>query len=235
MTEPVADTELDKSPHRVAAMFDSVAQRYDLTNDIASLGMDRLWRRAMVRALQPQPGQKILDLAAGTGTSSAAIARGGAEVVACDISVGMMDKGRELHPEIEFVEGNATDLPFADNSFDSATISFGLRNVDNTQLALREMARVTKPGGTLLVCEFSCPTWGPFRALYEFYLGTVMQKMTQMLQDNDSAYAYLARSILSWPDQQQLGRMIADNGWERVQYRNLAGGIVALHRASAVK
>ncbi|OKL48714.1 demethylmenaquinone methyltransferase [Boudabousia marimammalium] len=232
MTDYAADKPVDKSPHRVAEMFDSVAAHYDITNDVMSLGMDRAWRHATYQALQPEAGQLILDLAAGTGTSSAALAKSGATVIACDISLGMMEQGKKLHPEIQFVAGNATALPFADDTFDAVTISFGLRNVDDTMKALQEMRRVTKPGGRIVICEFSEPTWKPFRKLYHFYMGTLMQKMSSLLQSNDSAYVYLANSIMQWPNQEKLGALLVEAGWKAVEYRNLTGGIAALHRAT---
>lgn len=212
-------------------MFDHVAKRYDLMNTASSLGKVYVWRHAVVQALQSGPGQKILDLAAGTGTSAAAIAKTGAQVVACDLSAGMIQVGRERHPELEFVQGDATNLPFADGEFDAVTISFGLRNVVDVPAALAEMYRVTKPGGTLLVCEFSHPSNPLFSQLYTWYLGRVMPTVAGLLSSDDVAYDYLVESILDWPAQQELGQQIAGSGWDDVSFRNLDGGIVALHRA----
>src|SRR6478735_5375259 len=158
--------QLDKEPHDVAAMFDDVAERYDLTNDVLSLGQTRRWRRAVVAAVGPRDGERVLDLAAGTGTSSEPFRAAGAEVVPCDFSLGMLEVGKRRQPGLAFTAGDALRLPFADDSFDAVTISFGLRNVSDTAAALTEMLRVTRPGGRLVVCEFSTPTWTPFRVLY---------------------------------------------------------------------
>lgn len=212
-------------------MFDQVAPRYDLTNDLLSFGQVYLWRRAVVRALAPHAGMRILDLAAGTGTSAAALAAHGAEVVACDLSEGMIEVGRERHPELEFVLGDATNLPFEDDEFDAVTISFGLRNVEDLPAALREMRRVTRPGGQLLVCEFSTPTAAWFRGLYQWYLGQALPAVAGAFSSDQAAYVYLMESILDWPSQQELGGLIAAEGWRDVRYRNLSGGIVALHHA----
>ncbi len=223
--------DLTKRPSAVAAMFDQVANRYDLMNTVASLGQVYVWRQAVVQALEAVPGQRILDLAAGTGTSSAKIASAGPSVVACDLSAGMIEVGAKKHPELEFILGDATDLPFADSEFDAVTISFGLRNVVDVPAALKEMYRVTKPGGTLLICEFSNPTNKSFNRLYNWYLGTVMPAAARALSSDDVAYDYLVESILDWPNQQELGRSLQREGWQQVEVRNLAGGIVALHRA----
>ena len=161
---------LDKQPHEVQAMFDGVAERYDVTNDVLSLGQDRRWRRAVVAATAPETGMRVLDLAAGTGTSSEPFAAAGALVVPCDFSVGMLRVGKRARPGLPFVAGDATRLPFADSAFDAVTISFGLRNVVDVESALTEMARVTRPGGRLVVCEFSTPTFKPFRTVYGEYL-----------------------------------------------------------------
>ncbi len=223
--------DLYKQPEEVASMFDHVASRYDLMNALMSLGMDHIWSAALRRAVDARPGQSVLDLAAGTGASSASLARSGAHVVACDLSEGMIEVGRRRHPDIEFVQGDATALDFDDDTFDAVTISYGLRNVVDTEAALREMARVTRPGGRLVVCEFSTPPNSAFRALYRFYLGTVIGTVARLASSDDVAYDYLTESILAWPDQQTLGRMIGACGWEHVQYKDLTGGIVALHRA----
>ena len=143
----------------MAAMFDDVAPKYDIVNDILSMGQTRRWRRIVVDAVGAVPGQRVLDLAAGTGTSSEPYADAGVDVVACDFSVGMLKVGKRRRPDIDFIAGDATNLPFADNSFDASTISFGLRNVMDPKKALREMLRVTKPGGKLVVAEFSHPSF----------------------------------------------------------------------------
>ena len=222
---------LDKQPRAVARMFDDVAARYDLTNDVLSMGQDRLWRVATRRAVATQPGERVLDLAAGTGTSSEAFAAAGADVVPCDFSTGMVAVGKSRRPELAFVAGDAMRLPFADASFDAVTISFGLRNVVDPQAGLQEMLRVTRPGGRLVVCEFSTPTWAPWRTVYTAYLGGVLPRVARLVSSNAEAYAYLAESIRDWPDQQALARVLQDAGWRGVAYRNLSGGVVALHRA----
>lgn len=225
--------ELDKDPTAVAAMFDQVARRYDLTNDVLSLWRTATWRRAVTAALRPGPGQVILDLAAGTGTSSEPLAAAGADVVACDFSLGMLTEGRRRYPGRRFVAGDGLALPFADGTFDAVTISFGLRNLTDTAAGLRELLRVTRPGGLLVVCEFSTPTFGPLRTVYLEYLMRALPAIAERVSSDPSAYGYLADSIRAWPDQEGLARVLADAGWRRVAYRNLTGGIVALHRAYA--
>jgi demethylmenaquinone methyltransferase / 2-methoxy-6-polyprenyl-1,4-benzoquinol methylase len=222
---------LDKQPHDVAAMFDTVAPRYDLTNDVLSLGQDRVWRRATSRALAAVPGERVLDLAAGTGTSSGPLADSGVQVVACDLSTGMLAVGKRRRPDLAFVAGDATALPFADGSFDAVTISFGLRNVVDTAGALSEMLRVTRPGGRLVICEFSRPTVPGFRQVYDVYLTRLLPVVARAVGTGTDAYQYLAESIVDWPDQLALGRLVRAAGWDKVAYRNLSGGIVALHRA----
>ena len=231
MTESEVRAGLDKNPDDVAAMFDHVAPRYDLMNDLLSVGQVHIWRKATINAIDPYWGQRVLDLAAGTGTSSAAIAKQGATVVACDLSSGMIEVGQERHPDIEFVLGNAEDLPFEDDSFDAVTISFGIRNVQNVPKALAEMLRVTKQGGRLVICEFSSPDNHLFRSAYEFYTENVLPKVAKVASTDSSAYEYLTESIVEWPDKEEFGDIIAASGWDDVEYRALSGGIVALHRA----
>ncbi|MBO0826505.1 MAG: demethylmenaquinone methyltransferase [Streptosporangiales bacterium] len=227
----MAAADLTKRPAEVAAMFDRVAARYDLANAVLSLGQEPLlWRPAVVRAVDPQPGQVILDLAAGTGPSAVPLAESGAEVVACDFSLGMLREGRHRHPGLTFVAGDATRLPFPDATFDAVTISFGLRNVVDPGTALAEMRRVTRPGGRVVVCEFSTPTWKPFRRAYELFLGTALPAVARLVSSDPGSYGYLVESIRAWPDQRTLARMLQHAGWERVAWRDLSGGAVALHR-----
>jgi demethylmenaquinone methyltransferase/2-methoxy-6-polyprenyl-1,4-benzoquinol methylase len=223
--------DLDKQPHEVAAMFDDVAERYDLTNDVLSLGQTRLWRRAVAQAVAARPGERVLDLAAGTGSSSLPFAAAGAQVVAADFSLGMLRVGKRAHPGLDLLAGDALRLPFADAAFDAVTISFGLRNVSDVDAALTEMARVTGSGGRLVVCEFSHPTWPPFRTVYTEYLMRALPSVARRVSSNPDAYVYLAESIRAWPDQPALSRRVAASGWTGVGWRNLTGGIVALHRA----
>ena len=214
-------------------MFDRVAARYDLANDVLSLGQDRAWRLRTVEAVNPLPGQRILDLAAGTGTSSEPFASAGAIVVPTDLSLGMLQVGKRRRPALSFVAADALRLPYADAAFDAVTLSFGLRNVEDPAAALRELRRVTRPGGTLVVCEFSTPTWRPLRIVYLNYLVAALPRIARLVSSNPAAYEYLAESIQAWPDQPGLAAVIAETGWRDVEWRNLSGGIVALHRARA--
>ncbi len=253
---------LDKRPDEVAAMFDGVARRYDLTNDVLSLGVDRVWRRATADALLVRPGDRVLDLAAGTATSSAAYAARGADVVACDFSLGMLRVGQtrlvardgwasiegrpsgrgpggrgEAGPladgRVTLVAGDGLALPFATGSFDRVTISFGLRNLADPRAGLAELRRVTRPGGRLVVCEFSRPTFGLWRTVYLEYLMRGLPAVARAVSSSPDSYVYLAESIRAWPDQAALAATVAEAGWSEVGWRNLTGGIVALHRATA--
>ncbi|MER7145956.1 demethylmenaquinone methyltransferase [Streptomyces xanthochromogenes] len=221
---------LDKQPHEVASMFDDVAAHYDLTNDVLSLGQARLWRKAVAQAVDARPAQKVLDLAAGTATSSRPFAAAGAYTVPCDFSLGMLKVGKERQPHMPFTAGDATKLPFRDDTFDAVTISFGLRNVQDTDAALREMYRVTKPGGRVVICEFSQPTWKPFRTVYTEYLMRALPPVATAVSSNPEAYVYLAESIRAWPAQSALAARLQGAGWSKVAWRNLTGGVVALHR-----
>jgi demethylmenaquinone methyltransferase / 2-methoxy-6-polyprenyl-1,4-benzoquinol methylase len=233
----VTRATLEKDPHEVAAMFDEVAPRYDLTNAVLSLGQDRGWRRAVRDALALRPGERMFDLAAGTATSSVALAVGGARVVGCDFSLGMLRVGARAgrgsgEHRVDLVAGDALRLPFVDGSFDAATISFGLRNTADPDQALRELLRVTRPGGRLVVCEFSHPTWAPFRTVYVEYLMTALPAVARRVSSDPAAYEYLAESIRAWPDQAGLARVLQRAGWGAVAWRDLSGGIVALHRGT---
>ena len=222
---------LDKRPTDVARMFDGVAARYDVMNDVLSLGQDRRWRKAVLRAINPQPGETILDIAAGTGTSSEPLIEAGAHVVPADFSLGMLQTGKKRAADLPFTAADATQLPFADNSFDVVTMSFGLRNVVDTAGALAEFARVTKPGGRLLICEFSQPVNSAFRTIYNEYLMQALPPVARAVSSNPESYVYLAESIQAWPGQRELAEQIAAAGWTNLSWRNLSGGIVALHHA----
>lgn len=219
---------LDKRPAEVAAMFDSVARRYDLTNDVLSAGADRWWRRAVAGAVAAGPGERILDLAAGTGASSLPLARAGARVVCCDFSLGMLR--RAARRGLTAVAGDALALPFAAATFDSVTVSFGLRNVADLDRALAELARVTRPGGRLVICEFSLPA-PPLRRPYIAYLTRVLPAVAELVSSDAASYRYLGESILAWPAAAELAVRISAAGWAGVSWRNLSAGVVALHVA----
>ena len=234
--------DLEKKPAEVAAMFDAVAGRYDLMNDIMSMGQVRLWRRRVQHILQAGPGDRILDLAAGTGTSSVTFGAAGADVVACDFSLGMLQAGQvkqakadplgtKSRGRVAFAAGDALRLPFKDGAFDAVTISFGLRNVQGTRDALAEMRRVTRPGGRLVVCEFSEITIAPLDMLYRRYLTGVLPAIARRAARNPAAYEYLAESISDWPAQRELADLISAAGWSSVRWRDLTLGVVAVHVA----
>jgi demethylmenaquinone methyltransferase/2-methoxy-6-polyprenyl-1,4-benzoquinol methylase len=227
----VTRADLGKQPRDVATMFDAVAARYDVTNDLLSLGQDRRWRRAVLAALRPEPGERVLDLAAGTGTSSEPFDSAGAHVVPCDFSVGMLTVGKQRRPQLPFVAGDGMRLPFADAAFDAVTLSFGLRNLHDPQEGLRELLRVTRPGGRIVVCEFSHPSWAPFRRVYVEYLMRALPPVARAVSSNPDAYVYLAESIRAWPTQPELAAVMRRQGWTGLAWRDLSGGIVALHRA----
>lgn len=220
---------LDKQPHEVAAMFDDVAEHYDRTNSVISAGLDRHWRAVTRRVLELTPGQRVLDLAAGTAVSTASLAETGAWCVAADFSLGMLRHGAKRR--VPKVAADGLHLPFADGVFDVVTVSFGLRNMQDTVAALGELRRVTKPGGRLVVCEFSSPVFAPFRFVYLNYLMRALPVIAARVSSNGEAYRYLAESIRAWPAQQPLAELVAKAGWTDVEWLNLTGGVVALHRA----
>jgi demethylmenaquinone methyltransferase/2-methoxy-6-polyprenyl-1,4-benzoquinol methylase len=220
---------LDKRPHDVARMFDEVADRYDRMNAVMTFGQERRWRRQVAAALAVRPGDRVLDLAAGTGASSLPFAAAGARPVACDFSQGMLAVGRRAHPQLTFVAGDALRLPFRDASFAAVTVSFGLRNVADVAGALAELARVTSPGGRLVVLETSRPAAWTLRALNRLYTDRVMPALARLLSSDPAAYAYLAESAGAWLDQQSLADAIRAGGWTGVGWRDLMFGAVALH------
>lgn len=222
---------LDKKPAEVAAMFDVVAERYDLTNDVLTGGIDRYWRRAVVAEVAAIRGETVLDIAAGTGTSSVPFADAGVQVVPADFSLGMLAHGRRRRPDLAFTAADATRLPFADESFDAVTMSFGLRNVVDVAGALAQFRRVTKRGGRIVVAEFSRPTNPVLRTLYRRGALRVLPVIASRVSSDPQSYVYLAESIQAWPDQNALAQTMRDAGWAGVEWRDLTGGIVALHRA----
>ncbi len=220
---------LGKDPGEVAAMFDGVARRYDILNDLLSLGRTKAWRRAATKIIAPAPGMKILDLAAGTGSSSEPLHKAGATVLATDFSQGMLAQGRRMRPYLNFSKADALNLSFAAESFDVTTISFGLRNTVDYRAALIEARRVTKTGGRIVVMEFSHPTWPPFRNLYMRYLMRALPAIARRSATNPDAYIYLAESIQAWPDQEGLADAMRAAGWSAITWKNLSGGVVAVH------
>src|SRR6185437_12363454 len=234
----MARAYLEKQPGEVAAMFDGIAPRYDLLNDILSLGQVRLWRRVVARITGAEPGERVLDLAAGTGTSTLTFTATGADAVACDFSLGMLQAGHAKigagpqgsgQGRLGWVAGDALRLPFRDGAFDAVTISFGLRNVADTGAALAEMRRVTRPGGRLVVCEFSTITIAPADMLYRRYLLHVLPAIARRTARNPEAYEYLAESIVDWPAQRELAGLIKAAGWSAAKWRDLSLGAVAVH------
>lgn len=222
---------MDKNPDEVAAMFDGVAKRYDLVNDLLSLGQTKRWRRATTAIIAPKPGMKILDLAAGTGSSSEPLAAAGADVIPADFSQGMLAAGRKVRPHLPFTFADALNLPFGDGEFDVVTISFGLRNTSDTGKALCEALRVTRKGGRIVIAEFSSPTWAPFRKIYTNYLMRALPAIAKKTSSNPDAYIYLAESIRAWPNQSALASKITAAGWSQVEWTNLTFGVVAVHMA----
>jgi demethylmenaquinone methyltransferase/2-methoxy-6-polyprenyl-1,4-benzoquinol methylase len=223
---------LNKDPDEVAAMFDGVAKRYDLVNDLLSLGRTKAWRKATTAIIAPKPGMQILDLAAGPGSSSEPLYKAGATVFATDFSEGMLAQGRKARPYLNFSKADALNLPFEDNRFDVVTISYGLRNTVKYEKALAEALRVTKTGGRIVIAEFSHPTNRVFRTIYTKYLMRLLPAIAKKTASNPDAYVYLAESIRAWPDQAALAQSLEGAGWSNVSWKNLTFGVVAVHSAS---
>jgi demethylmenaquinone methyltransferase / 2-methoxy-6-polyprenyl-1,4-benzoquinol methylase len=222
---------LDKRPADVARMFDAVAGRYDAMNAVMTFGQERRWRRVVARAVDAGAGQRVLDLAAGTGTSSTLFAAAGAATIACDFSAGMLAEGRRRHPQLTFVAGDALRLPFRDGAFDAVTISFGLRNVASVGAALAELARVTRAGGRLVVLETARPPAATLRAAHGIYVDQVLPRVARLFTRNPEAYRYLAESATAWLSQAELADAIRGGGWEQVAWQDLMFGAVAMHTA----
>jgi len=225
----VSRADLGKEPEEVSAMFDGVARRYDLLNDLLSLGRTKAWRKVATSIIAPKPGMRILDIAAGTGSSSRPLADAGADVIPLDFSKGMLEAGRNRHPDLAFMQGDALALSFKENEFDVTTISFGLRNTSDTSKALRESFRVLKSGGRMVIVEFSQPTNRIFRFIYLRYLMRALPTVAKKVSSNPDAYVYLAESILAWPNQSGLAELMKAAGFGNVQWKNLTFGIVAIH------
>ncbi|SFQ64529.1 demethylmenaquinone methyltransferase / 2-methoxy-6-polyprenyl-1,4-benzoquinol methylase [Amycolatopsis arida] len=220
---------LDKDPREVAAMFDDVASGYDRANSVMTFGFDRRWRVTTARVLDARPGERVLDLAAGTGVSTEEYAQGGAWCLAADFSLGMLRAGR--HRGVPMVAADALRLPFADGSFDAATISLGIRNFVDTRAALEEIRRVVRPGGRLVICEVSTPPFAPIRLVYRRVVLRALTWLGRRSSSNPDAYGYLAESMLAWPNQREFAEIIASAGWANVEWLNLTFGVVAIHRA----
>lgn len=210
-------------------MFDGVAKRYDIVNDLLSLGQTKRWRKQVQSIINPKPGMTILDIAAGPGSSSEPLFKAGADVTSLDFSEGMLEQGRKARPYLRFIKGDALNLPFEANTFDLTTISFGLRNTNDYEKALREALRVTKPGGRMVIVEFSTPTSRVFRNIYMNYLMRALPVIAKWTSSNPSAYQYLAESIRAWPNQEALAAKMSANGWSSASWVNLTGGVVAVH------
>ena len=225
----MARANLNKDPEDVSKMFDGVANRYDFLNDLLSLGRTKAWRKVVTSIIGPKPGLKILDIAAGTGSSTRPLVDAGADVIALDFSAGMIEIGRKRHKDIKFVQGDALNLPFEENVFDVTTISFGLRNTSNIDSALKDSLRVTKSGGKIVIAEFSHPSNSIFRFIYLNYLMKAIPIISKKISKNPDAYVYLAESIRAWPNQEGLASKMRDAGWKSVAWQDLTFGIVAVH------
>ena len=224
--------------NKVAQVFTSVARKYDLMNDLMSLGVHRLWKQFTIDKSGVHRGSRVLDLAGGTGDLAMRfreLVGKDTPVILSDINGSMLAAGRDRHIDrgiingIEYIQADAEHLPFADDSFDCVSIAFGLRNVTDKNAALREMYRVTKPGGRSLVLEFSQPTSKELTRVYDFYSFNILPKLGRWVANDEASYQYLVESIRKHPDQETLKTMMQDAGFERVEYHNLTGGIVALH------
>ncbi|MBF0109767.1 MAG: bifunctional demethylmenaquinone methyltransferase/2-methoxy-6-polyprenyl-1,4-benzoquinol methylase UbiE [Magnetococcales bacterium] len=233
-----SEIPLNEKVDRVRQVFDSVVDRYDLMNDLMSLGIHRLWKRFAIRRLRIRPGQKILDVAGGTGDLTRLMhprLEGNGSIIVYDINANMLEKGRARLTDqgivtgIEWIQGNAEELPFADNSFDIACIGFGIRNVTQIEAAIQEMIRVIKPGGTFLCLEFSKISISILQPLYDAYSFKILPELGQRVANDRDSYQYLVESIRRFPDQETFATMLKNNGLSGVRHHNLTGGIAAVH------
>lgn len=231
------DVPVEEKERRVRGVFDSVADNYDLMNDMMSFGIHRLWKRYAINMAGLQPGQQVLDLAGGTGDLTRLMAprvEPGGHIILSDINAAMLAVGRErlldngIHGNVTFAQANAEQLPFPDNTFDLVTMAFGLRNVTDKQQALGSIHGTLKPGGRLLVLEFSRPV-AALKPAYDFYSFNILPRIGRLIAKDEDSYRYLAESIRMHPDQQTLKGMLEQAGFERCDVHNLAGGIVAIH------
>lgn len=234
-----SEVPFEEKVKKVKGVFDSVADKYDVMNDVMSLGVHRLWKRQTIEMSGVRPGQTVLDLAGGTGDLTKAFAKRvgkQGKVVLADINESMVRVGRDrlinagFADNIEYTLTNAEALAFPDNTFDLATIAFGLRNVTNKDKALEELYRVLKPGGQLMILEFSKVTQPMLSKAYDFYSFNILPKMGKLIADDEASYQYLAESIRMHPDQETLKQMMLEAGFDKAEYLNMNEGIVALHR-----
>jgi demethylmenaquinone methyltransferase/2-methoxy-6-polyprenyl-1,4-benzoquinol methylase len=230
---------VEEKESRVRSVFDSVASKYDIMNDLMSFGVHRLWKHIAIDLAAVRSGQKVLDLASGTGDLAsrfAGLVGPEGEVVMSDINLAMLEEGRKRMVDeghagnVEYMQINAESIPFPDNHFNCVTIAFGLRNVTDKDQALREMLRVLKPGGRALVLEFSKPVSKPLEKIYDLYSFKALPLMGKLVANDAESYRYLAESIRMHPDQETLKEMMETAGFERCDYHNLTGGVVAVHR-----
>ncbi len=233
------DVPYEEKVRKVAGVFHSVADKYDVMNDLMSLGVHRIWKRYTIELSGVRAGQQVLDLAGGTGDLTARFSRmvgADGQVVLADINDSMIKVGRErltdrgIAGNVKYVQANAECLPFPDNHFDLITMAFGLRNVTDKDAALRSMLRVLKPGGQLMVLEFSKPVLKPLNPIYDLYSFKLLPLIGKLITNDSDSYTYLAESIRKHPDQDTLKAMMEEAGFERCDYHNLSAGIVALHR-----
>lgn len=222
----------EKDPKVISSMFDQVSDGYDRTNSLISLGLLPGWRKQVMTALDVPKREWILDFAAGTGASTLPLLAKGWHVVAVDFSVGMLNQGRQIRPGVPFVAGDGAALPFRTDIFAGVTISFGIRNCQDTRAVLAELLRITRPGGRLVICEFSHPTNRLWRTVYQKSLSSWLPKLAALNGANENAYRYLVESIKDWYDQVSLANLLREAGWKSVEWRDLSGGALAIHRAT---
>jgi demethylmenaquinone methyltransferase / 2-methoxy-6-polyprenyl-1,4-benzoquinol methylase len=232
---------------KVGALFATIARRYDFINDIQSFGLHRLWKRRVIGIARPQPGQRALDLCCGTGDLTLALAKRGADVTGLDFSEAMLQVAREKlarsespaasqlaqssKPKIEFICGDAQKIPFPDHSFDVLTIGYGLRNLADLETGLRDMLRVTKPGGRLVALEFGKPANAAWRSIYFSYLKFALPVFGKLFVGNSAAYGYILESLTHYPAQQAVAAKMAELGWRNIRVTNLFGGVMSIHDA----